>query len=383
MHLKSYGLFLLATFAILACHRNSDSTGAAGKGKATIELRYNGQHQFQSPATFTMLLLDSPVDGASSVLSAPSFPVMQLPLTVPWALEIPAHRNQFSIQGYLESQSTETKFVTIKSGFKIESKPEIFFQIAKDLGDGFSRDEQNVFYNSTALPECNPGTFAILDRLYRYARDERNIYLAADRLNTNPASFQLLDKGYARDESSVWYHTSPSKLAEADSRTFQVYSETFYAHDISRVFYEGRVVSGARAASFIPLRAWFGKDDAQVYYSGVPVAGADAASFSMLGNSELYAADRNAAYFQNFKLPGVNPTLFKVLATDVKNRPVFPALATDGSKVFYLGKSIADVDAPTFEVLYSVQGGAIASRDKNRFYVNDQPTKVLPPEPNN
>lgn len=84
------------------------------------------------------------------------------------------------------------------------------------------------------------------------------------------------------------------KSLQAESDSFQVYSQTGYAKDARRVFYEGCEIPNAHAATFSVDDENYARDRAHVFLQGVVVQKADPATFVAL--EFPYGKDKNWAF---------------------------------------------------------------------------------------
>jgi hypothetical protein len=130
------------------------------------------------------------------------------------------------------------------------------------LGDDYASDTKRVWHEGTTFPVKDAATFQVLDR--GFARDRQQGYhLQAAIPGSDGATFTVLDDQHARDARS-FFHThmdlgqSPPRvvsrrIAEADAASFQALEGSGYARDARHVYWHGRPLAGANAASFALL----------------------------------------------------------------------------------------------------------------------------------
>lgn len=135
-----------------------------------------------------------------------------------------------------------------------------------------------------------------------YVRDDARVYhkvispgvfLVMQLHDADPASFEVLARNLARDQSHVWYHdriqhgVDPATVVLVDDgRVFKDHDSVHYAYD---------EIAGADPASFRHLASGYYADRHRVYWCTEPVPGADLATFEVLGGS-FVAKDRSRVY---------------------------------------------------------------------------------------
>ncbi|MBX7247736.1 MAG: DKNYY domain-containing protein [Caulobacteraceae bacterium] len=124
----------------------------------------------------------------------------------------------------------------------------------------------------------------------------------------------------------------------------------------------------------------FAKTDAVVFYRDSRIEGADAATFQAL--TEHYAKDRTAVYYADTyrdgqeyyailhtriaQISGANPATFRLL--DVNDAITAKGYAKDEDQVWYEGRPMAGVDAPSFTPLRG-----LFARDSRTVYYDLEP----------
>jgi hypothetical protein len=153
----------------------------------------------------------------------------------------------------------------------------------------------------------------------------------------DPATFTLLDYGFAKDRLTGYYHQAVVPGSDGSTLTFV---DSHYSKDATHVFYsriaprtnEGtsvrrtRLVDGAHVGTFTALEYDYAADSAQVYYEGKPLTR--------------------------------DPQSFRVLQI---------GYAVSKDRVYYFGAAIADGDASTFTVLDALTD-SVDARDARATY---------------
>lgn len=149
-----------------------------------------------------------------------------------------------------------------------------------------------------------------------------------------------------------------------------------WARDAHHVYVEGRVVAGARAASFVPLDALYGSDGARVY-AGPNAIEADVATFRVRGGgyavdeSAVFCSERRGSITACWTLETADPSTLHVLAhhwavdrahayaagfvcesaDPARLVPFTRWLATDGRQVYTHSRVLPGADPATFHAL--------------------------------
>lgn len=143
-----------------------------------------------------------------------------------------------------------------------------------DMGHGYGKDAENVFYCGDLLPFVEPRTFRLKreNDSYRprpeggYAHDDFNAYYEGHRIEgATGSTFKDLGYGYAKDAFNVYY--CGRRLGGASSNTFKVL-DWGYAKDAFNAYYEGMRIEGASTSSFKVMDRGYAKDAFNTYYRG-------------------------------------------------------------------------------------------------------------------
>ena len=141
----------------------------------------------------------------------------------------------------------------------------------------YARDRVTAYYHQQPIPGSDGSTFAVIDG--GYSKDARQVfYSTLEPRGTNPIR-----------------RSKPLKGALPES--FKVLGIGGYAADSAQVYYRGEVVT-REVASFQVLERGYARTATRVYYEGKPVPGADPATFAPLEQltDTADAKDRNGTY---------------------------------------------------------------------------------------
>ena len=85
----------------------------------------------------------------------------------------------------------------------------------KVLGEGYSKDKNNVYYEDEIIPRADPTTFEVLNNYY--TKDKNNVYYYRDIIvGADPTTFEVLSYiaygidepfpvPYSKDKNNVYY----------------------------------------------------------------------------------------------------------------------------------------------------------------------------------
>jgi hypothetical protein len=168
-------------------------------------------------------------------------------------------------------------------------------------------------------------------------------------------SFKPLNNEYAKDSKQVYWETLVIK--GADPNTFVCLGQ-LYAKDKEKVFWREREINGADSDSFqiVDGANLWSKDKKDFYFGEIPLGVIDVASFKIINNG--WAKDDKAYYAvpqfsKKGKVDCDYPTM-KVLSE---------LYAVDKNRAYYGCSPIEGVDVKTFQVT-----GDITAKDKYRKY---------------
>ena len=178
-----------------------------------------------------------------------------------------------------------------------------------------------------------------------YGRDNTYVYFFCESTSTphaskvraakDPQSFRSVGRAYGVDEQNVYLEGRRIKLAEASS--WQLL-ERGYSRDDKHVFYYSRVVDGADVASFIVDNSiedvyCIGRDKANIYINGEAINQADPDTWQLLDRG--YSKDAHRVFYHVHIVEGADPTSFEVY--DYGHSPASDADASDNKNLFRSG----------------------------------------------
>jgi hypothetical protein len=213
----------------------------------------------------------------------------------------------------------------------------------------YARDHYRVYFGSQPISGAHPASFTLLQS--GYARDRAAVYAAGQLISTRPATFRSLGEGdYATD--GVDYFWGKRRF---DARSFQLL-RWGYARDAFGVYAAGKAMPGRDPATYVQLDAVYAVDRNSVYAGAYTIKGAHPSTFHRIGRG--YARDRRTVYFYSVELAGADAENFRVIS-ECNATP----FATDGTSVYQGDRRLPLVDVRSFRCL----GGAYA-RDATGIY---------------
>lgn len=144
-----------------------------------------------------------------------------------------------------------------------------------------------------------------------FARDKDRLYCDGVAIEADPDSFTRIGGtyGHYKDMSSVFFYCS--KLENSDPATFQsVDGDTEFNWDKNNVYYQGVILEGIDRNTFEVLDWGYAKDSTNVYFQYKKVSDADSASFETEQSGEDFnqycagsavdARDKNFYYMSGY-----------------------------------------------------------------------------------
>jgi DKNYY family len=199
------------------------------------------------------------------------------------------------------------------------------------------------------VPACsrNKPPNALFDGAGYHVRADNVYFLggfpgrASEISGANAASFEAFDTTYARDKSRVYFDGRP--LPDADAASFELRDRPGFFKDRQHVYQLDRPISDD-PAHFELLDGDLAKDGASVYWSDGSVRSDDLAHFVIVSNQDhyLFTKDSRTVHANGNPIDGADPATFRVLQG---------AYVQDGQRVYYFTDPIDGADPNTFRVL--------------------------------
>lgn len=230
----------------------------------------------------------------------------------------------------------------------------------------------------TLLPACSRDKppNSLFDAAGYHVRGDKVYYLAAfpgkasEITGADAASFKAFDTTYAKDRSKVYF--DGRLLSGADATSFDVLERSGFAKDRNYAYVLDRPVSDD-PGHFELIDGGLSKDSAAVYWTDGRVLSDDPVHFAIVSNNNyyLFTKDSRTVDVNGNPIPGADPATFRVLqgayAQDVRRvfyftdpiidadaasfRPLDGPYAGDARRVYWMGKPIDGADPATFRVL--------------------------------
>ena len=250
----------------------------------------------------------------------------------------------------------------------------------------YAVDKQRVYYEAKVLKDADPQSFVAL--LDYYGKDHRHAYKGASRIDGAVANtFEVLDGGpYSKDQQDYYFDTTALKVR--DYQSFVILNKEsdygYWAKDKTHYFINGRKFPLRDYSSFTKLAGGYAIDSYQAYFMDSVVVGADPATFKV--REFAYAQDKSAQFEGRKRLNIQDPQSYQVLQGGfTKDRlhvysggaivlAADPTTFTsvdwqwqkDKSRYFYQGKLMPSIDYKSFILLQNNY-----SKDRNSVYYYD------------
>lgn len=238
----------------------------------------------------------------------------------------------------------------------------------RPLGEGYSTDAVRVYFQYSPLslydsskitPKVVAGFLVLGDRVFARTRGVK--------LNGEiDEFFKPLGDGYAIINDSVFYNMW-GKIAEADQDSFQVLDHG-YAKDDTHLYFQGRSIPSSAPTSLIFLGGGFAKTNDLVLYDGRVIDGAQAASFTLIATPAVGEAigKDDVSVYRGLRViaqpEGFRATIFDDLYIDTTG------VISRGRRI--IGRPFSALARSTFQVNYDALefiGDGIAKDDRFVF----------------
>ena len=238
-----------------------------------------------------------------------------------------------------------------------------------DLGHGYVRRDGAIHFigggttgtgaNATRIDLPSP------QLLRKVAASQSGPFKTAEGLDV--ASFETLTEVYTRDKDRVYYKVISNEefivivLPEADPASFELLGAGL-ARDHKRVWYNYGIQRGVDRSTVEPIKGGpVYRDKDFVYYQYTQIPGADPASFKHLGSG--YFADSKRVYWCSTSIPDADPATFKVLGDSF--------VAKDKNRAYRSGEPLVGFDAASLELILHHEAGYQIYSDKSGIHVNN------------
>jgi hypothetical protein len=211
----------------------------------------------------------------------------------------------------------------------------------------FAKDRSTVYVDGSPLPDAEPGTFVLLDRP-DFAKDGAHVYLRDKVLSDDPAHFELLDGNLSKDGRSVYW--SDGRVLSDDPAHFEIVSDSDYylfTKDARTVHVNGNPIVGADPTTFRVLKAGYAQDVDGILYFTERIPDADVPSFEVLEGP--FARDTRHAYWMGKPIPEADGSTFRVVNANFE-------CTADGTHAYYRDRVIVDADPRSFPRGHTVTG---------------------------
>ena len=191
-------------------------------------------------------------------------------------------------------------------------------------------------------------------------------------VDADPATFEDLGNGYARDDQKAFLEGKIIK--GADGKTFKCLEKP-YAVDASHVFHKYTMMTGADPKSFMIHGQYLTEDENDYFWCGKPIHVSDKKTFVIIGDKDNefthWAKDKyNAYYMGEQPVPLADYDSFHLIK-ETNSMGVQGKYAADKYRVYYKDHIVEDADPETFTEIIDWVG-----QDKHRVYYQWKATDI-------
>ncbi len=244
----------------------------------------------------------------------------------------------------------------------------------KDLGQGFVKDNKNVYYGSRKHEELDVDTFKFLNDSYYgdFAKDKNSVYYiqyfrGGVRINVceecDVNTFERINNYYSKDKDNVYFNSgSIEKISNVDLDSFSLLSSN-KAKDKNNYYVNGYITTSTENIKEInqleqeihTIQGDYKKNSQIVYLQDRVIYKADPDSFQII-NFPYSKDDNNVFYFWNPIPAQVDQESFEILNNDYSK---------DKFNIYYKNNVIEEADVDTFRLS---DGQDYQAEDKNYYY---------------
>lgn len=262
--------------------------------------------------------------------------------------------------GVLQTEIDADSFEALNLSYAKDKRQVIYFHPCKfenailyrfDMADPNSfepvgkmngKDKNHVYIRDRIIEDADPATFESLD--HGYARDKHNVFTEfGQKTKLDRNTVKIISDYYQIDSKGVHYGGG-DVIVGADAKTFKVIKDEIYPYaKDSKVVYCGKTVLKDADPAFFKLMhdsrgGYFintGKDKRNVYFLERKIINADAESFRLLENN--YARDETHIYYSGKLIEGADADTFKIANDIIYNSSIHDShdIAYDKNYIFY------------------------------------------------
>lgn len=235
-------------------------------------------------------------------------------------------------------------------------------------GNGYAKDSKQAYYAGKPFKVKDINSFKTINA--SFTKDDYQAYLSCKPIaGSDGKTFELLDEFFAKDTAHIYYceliGTDQQKVTvmPCNRNSFTILGYPYSKDDVA-VFYGGKKLAGADAATFKVLDNGYAKDQQAVYFEAKKLAGADAASFELFtGDENLeefhFAKDKTAVYIDDKIIVGAEVSSFKRLSL---------GYGSDGKRVYYKAFVVKDASPSSFKTYPHGYGDEDAEDANNKYF---------------
>lgn len=206
------------------------------------------------------------------------------------------------------------------------------------IDKSYAKDINHVYYDGKPVLGGISDSVVLIPSELKPTGANSSYLISGDKVFTygeeiegaDPASFTLLEGGYAMDKGYIYYYydekilrkVTPTimvnneylkhgeqvlyqgKVFSEQASHFEIISDE-YSKDLNHVYSHADIVKGMEPESFEILSSYFRKDKNQAYYFNHPIKKSDATSFTIL--NDTISKDAQYLYYQNYLIQNKQP----------------------------------------------------------------------------
>ena len=201
------------------------------------------------------------------------------------------------------------------------------------LDNGYALDDKRVYFDGVPIVDADPTSFEVFDSLF--ARDARHVYVGDRLFSNDPVNLEHVQGIIYRDSQHVYWSTSIISDDPANLVVLESSDAYTYLRDSTTVYVNGAAINGADPVSFEVIAYAYSQDATHVFYFRDEIPNADSTSFEAL--EPPYARDAFSVYWMGQAISGANPLTFRVLNANFE-------CSADDAHAYYQDQIIPNFD---------------------------------------
>lgn len=201
--------------------------------------------------------------------------------------------------------------------FQNQKIPNVDAESFQVINQQYAKDQHKVYWQNTIVEGADPNSMEIIlydtHEISFFFKDKHAVYNQGNKTDFDLQSFELLTSQIAKDKNNVYfiYDEYIVPINKSDPASFMMINKD-YAKDKKHVYRLGSIIEGANPLTFKTLTEYYSRDDKNIYLMNFKIPQADVRSFKIL-NKRFTAKDNHHVYYKGTIIRGADPDTFIAL----------------------------------------------------------------------